>query len=1272
MKRNFRRTVSLLCALALCIGLLPMAALAEDTALVPSLDGTSDATGGGGTSSEEGSTSTTVPNDLSGTDPLAVSPEVQAFLDAVAALPEEIVPEGQDTAAALVEAAEAAYAALSEIVLTEEETAAVEQALTALETVRTALDALDSSADPAALAPGVSIITEGASGATYDIGDGAALMISGQQAGQTAPIVFTDCTFLLSGGTVRISGDQDGISYNNGEVVTKLWIGGNVRFDNCTFQTAQGATKTTSAGYDAAIYFFSGDIVLNSCTLTAEGYNGQFLGLYGSSGSVTFSDCDISTVGNQNGWSYAMYAGSVLKLLDGSTLSATGMSVDSGNTNAFYSGDNRTGYDAIYIEDSHVDFSDNQAGGFAINNVNIHVTDSTINVSDNLGNACNSGYWIVDGSTITMNGNRGGHALSCIGFEMTDSTLEILHNGYAGIYIQSRDSSLTRCTVDLRCNGERLLSYTAGDLWVGRRTSGVDYKYDLTIDSCTSVAQPGSAWLGAVGRMGSVTTTEGSSVVAYDLNSNAADNLKSNTEPVLTSAAIALDGEENTHTLLLDPFMTSDYARGNGESTAGSNDVDLFEDDRVDDPADILGAGVAKIGTLTDAQLSHHRYDWTAGEVRYEATEAAYGALAYPCADVCGDYIGQTGSHPNSFDCAGTYVYAPLVGLAFDANLPTGTGSVLSVYGMPEAQTTITYGGTGTRPDQIPAALDNSDDYNWVFAGWTADPEGTAPYDFTTPLTENWTVVYAQWERVEAGEGSLTISKTVNGTTDEQILDQSFGFTVTFLADGAYPYFFNDETTPAGTITSGGTVALKNGQTVSINGIPAGTVYTVSEAVTDGFVTTVKNSDGPSLITTYREDTVDATGTIVANTASVVHYVNTYQTPEPPAVPGLSVRKALTEVNARPYIGGQVESGDALTYTITVTNTGGTVLTGITVADALPAGLRLTSADSSWTVASLDPGQSRTVTLTAVVRSTAEGQLLTNTVTAAAGDLTATDSCSVRVEDSYTPVPIPDPDPDPTPDPGGEDDDDPEGLNTEDHVAYLIGFTDGTIRPEASITRAEVATIFFRLLTDGAREQYWSQTNPYPDVDSDDWYNNAISTLTNMGILTGYDNGSFGPTDSITRAEFTTIAVRFFQSAYDYGYTGGYSDVDGTEWYARYVAAATALGLVEGMPDGTFRPLASITRAEAATIVNRTLGRAPHEDHLLPWAQMITWPDNSSAQAWYYEAMQEATNSHDYTWTEEDGQTVEGWTEKLEERDWAALEREWSNANSAPGGEVMD
>ena len=249
--------------------------------------------------------------------------------------------------------------------------------------------------------------------------------------------------------------------------------------------------------------------------------------------------------------------------------------------------------------------------------------------------------------------------------------------------------------------------------------------------------------------------------------------------------------------------------------------------------------------------------------------------------------------------------------------------------------------------------------------------------------------------------------------------------------------------------------------------------------------------------------------------------------------------------------------------------------------------------------------------------------------------------------------------------------DGPSGLNTEDHYAYLIGFTDGTIRPEASITRAEVATIFFRLLTDEARERYWSQANPYSDVAAEDWYNNAISTLTNMGILEGKGDGAFHPLDTITKAEFATIAVRFFDHTAEYR-EGTFVDVDAAVWYADYVQAAADKGLIEGNGAGYFEPMRNITRAEAATIVNRTLGRRPHEDHLLLWAEMIVWPDNANRNAWYYEAMQEATNSHDYVWTNEDSESVEQWTGKLPERDWAALEQIWSNANSAPGGEVME
>ena len=246
-------------------------------------------------------------------------------------------------------------------------------------------------------------------------------------------------------------------------------------------------------------------------------------------------------------------------------------------------------------------------------------------------------------------------------------------------------------------------------------------------------------------------------------------------------------------------------------------------------------------------------------------------------------------------------------------------------------------------------------------------------------------------------------------------------------------------------------------------------------------------------------------------------------------------------------------------------------------------------------------------------------------------------------------------------------------LNTKDHVAYIVGYPDGTVRPDQQITRAEVATIFFRLLTEEARDKYWSQTNPYPDVQIDDWFNNAISTLTKMGIINGYEDGTFRPNNPITRAELTKMAVSFFSSADQYfGKTPSFSDVPANAWYTRFIAAAEELGLINGYPDGTFRPNNYITRAETCTIVNRTLGRGPHKYHLLPYQEMINWPDNS-VDAWYYAQIQEATNSHDYDWINEPAEntTVEQWTAKLEERDWVALEQVWSTSHSAPGGEVM-
>ena len=236
-------------------------------------------------------------------------------------------------------------------------------------------------------------------------------------------------------------------------------------------------------------------------------------------------------------------------------------------------------------------------------------------------------------------------------------------------------------------------------------------------------------------------------------------------------------------------------------------------------------------------------------------------------------------------------------------------------------------------------------------------------------------------------------------------------------------------------------------------------------------------------------------------------------------------------------------------------------------------------------------------------------------------------------------------------------------LNKDDHVAYIIGYEDGTVRPNGRITRAEVATIFFRLLTDDARQRNWSSENNFSDVSADKWYNNAVSTLCHMGVLGGYSDGTFRPNAPITRAEFAKIAVSFSQAngsaVYSY-----FTDVKTTDWFAPYVTAAKDSSLIEGYSDGSFKPENRITRAEACTIVNRVLGRKPSKNHM-KISGRIDWPDCTTAD-WFYEAIMEATNSHTYQM----GKRVETWIGKLPQRDWAALENNWASAYTGKGGEV--
>ena len=230
-------------------------------------------------------------------------------------------------------------------------------------------------------------------------------------------------------------------------------------------------------------------------------------------------------------------------------------------------------------------------------------------------------------------------------------------------------------------------------------------------------------------------------------------------------------------------------------------------------------------------------------------------------------------------------------------------------------------------------------------------------------------------------------------------------------------------------------------------------------------------------------------------------------------------------------------------------------------------------------------------------------------------------------------------------------DDDALGLNTTDHFAYIVGYGNGEVRPQNNITRAEVATIFFRLLTDDVRDENLTKTNRYSDVAATSWYNTAVSTMTKAGIVDGYPNGTFRPNAAITRAEFAAIAARFDN---DGDKTAAkFSDI-ATHWAKDEISIAYNNGWITGYPDGTFGPQRDITRAETMTLVNRVLNRQPEtEDDLLP--NMTVWTDNANPKAWYYLAVQEATNSHYYEF--KTNSQYEKWTELRETRDWKALEQ---------------
>lgn len=350
-----------------------------------------------------------------------------------------------------------------------------------------------------------------------------------------------------------------------------------------------------------------------------------------------------------------------------------------------------------------------------------------------------------------------------------------------------------------------------------------------------------------------------------------------------------------------------------------------------------------------------------------------------------------------------------------------------------------------------------------------------------------------------------------------------------------------------------------------------------------------------------------------------------------------------------------VKVGDKITYTITVTNTGNMALDNVVISDTFADGGsgKLEIKSGKLDVGTLAVGKSASVVLEYTTVSDDINGL--SNVAVVNGDPGTPDDPDDDVKEETPKVTVevekkPDPTPNPKP-----------SLNLKDHMAYIIGYPDETVRPQNNITRAEVATIFFRLLDESSRAAYWSKTNDFNDVSASAWYNNAISTLANAGIISGYPDGGFHPNAAITRAEFATIAARFSDVVYEGDST--FTDVPEKHWAAGFISLAEYLGWVNGYPDGSFKPDQLITRAEAMTLTNRVLERATKEAQM--HKDMVKWSDNISG-TWYYEAVQEATNSHEYYRLNEKVENhsfnYEKWTKALPAPDWSALEKEWSQA----------
>ncbi|MFR1516280.1 MAG: S-layer homology domain-containing protein [Evtepia gabavorous] len=547
-------------------------------------------------------------------------------------------------------------------------------------------------------------------------------------------------------------------------------------------------------------------------------------------------------------------------------------------------------------------------------------------------------------------------------------------------------------------------------------------------------------------------------------------------------------------------------------------------------------------------------------------------------------------------------------------------------------------------------------------------------------LFSGTTMVVVGNKRQEAG--TLCITKDVKGIDDNIASQLSFDITLTAepknLNGGTVYRMKENETRGEEVEFKDGTATLSihGGETITLQ-VPAGVTITVKEDAVSGFTVAYEDTSSASEAVSASEQSQGISVTIEEKADKAITITNTFDS-------GNAVAEIIPAIN-KTFTGSGWNIGDAVSFQIEamtedtpVPNPNRITITksSDSTASASFAPIIFTEAGTYQYEITEDEGDLNRVkydtsvyTLSVTVTDNEERGLTVSNWSIKKNGKPADEIVFTNHRSSGSHRPDPDPD------------DDKPSLNTEDHYGYIIGYpvdyytglptedqTKKPVKPQGNITRAEVATIYFRMLTDESRNHFWSQDSGYPDVALADWFNNAIATLSNGGIISGYPDGTFDPNGYITRAEFAVIAARFFDM--DYQGEDLFPDIDG-HWAQDYINQAAENGFIEGYPDGTFGPDKYITRAEAVTLVNRTLDRHPDPDHFLE--DMLVWPDNLDTEQWYYADMQEATNSHEYQVKKDaQGNEYEVWTKVLPVRDWEAFEKEWSDANSAENpGEVV-